>query len=50
MSGWPIELPTTATNKILKRELIARGANPDGGVLWTRDGRSRSLHTSLTAA
>ncbi len=36
------ELPTTATNKILKRELIARGANPDGGVLWTRDGRSRS--------
>jgi fatty-acyl-CoA synthase len=36
------ELPTTATNKILKRELIARGANPGGGVLWTRDGRSRS--------
>ena len=30
-------LPTTATNKILKRELIARGATPEGGVLWTRD-------------
>ncbi|EUA73504.1 long-chain-fatty-acid--CoA ligase FadD17 [Mycobacterium xenopi 4042] len=29
-------LPTTATNKILKRELTARGARPDGGVLWTR--------------
>jgi fatty-acyl-CoA synthase len=34
-------LPTTATNKILKRELSARGAAPDGGVLWTRDARSR---------
>jgi fatty-acyl-CoA synthase len=36
------ELPTTATNKVLKRELIARGATPQGGVLWTRDGRSRA--------
>ena len=35
-------LPTTATNKILKRELIARGATPQGGVLWTRNGRSRA--------
>ncbi|BCQ08266.1 acyl-CoA synthetase [Mycobacterium heckeshornense] len=35
-------LPTTATNKILKRELIARGARPDGGVLWTRVGRGSS--------
>ena len=34
-------LPTTATNKILKRELSARGTNPGTGVLWTRDGRSR---------
>jgi fatty-acyl-CoA synthase len=31
-------LPTTATNKILKRELSARGKAPDGGVLWARDG------------
>jgi fatty-acyl-CoA synthase len=34
-------LPTTATNKILKRELAARGATPDGGELWTRTGPSR---------
>jgi fatty-acyl-CoA synthase len=33
-------LPTTATNKVLKRELTARGATPEGGVLWTRDARS----------
>ncbi len=24
------ELPATATNKVLKRELVARGANPEG--------------------
>lgn len=34
-------LPTTATNKILKRELAARGTTPDGGELWTRTGPSR---------
>lgn len=32
-------LPATATNKILKRELSARGRAPEGGVLWTRIGR-----------
>ncbi|MGV0745610.1 fatty-acid--CoA ligase FadD1 [Mycolicibacterium sp. XJ870] len=32
------DLPTTATNKILKRELVARGIEPDGRVLWHRDG------------
>ena len=32
------ELPTTATNKIVKRDLVSRGLNVDGGVLWTRDG------------
>ena len=32
-------LPTTATNKVLKRELTARGAAPEGGVLWTRNGQ-----------
>ena len=31
------ELPTTATNKILKRELVARGLDVDGGTLWKRD-------------
>jgi fatty-acyl-CoA synthase len=30
-------LPTTATNKVLKRELTAGGATPEGGVLWTRN-------------
>jgi fatty-acyl-CoA synthase len=34
------DLPSTATNKILKRELIARGADPDGRVLWQREGNS----------
>jgi fatty-acyl-CoA synthase len=31
-------LPTTATNKILKRELVAYGTKPHGGVLWKREG------------
>jgi fatty-acyl-CoA synthase len=35
-------LPVTATNKILKRELAARGAAPEGGVRWTRNGQSRA--------
>ncbi|MGA8328543.1 MAG: fatty-acid--CoA ligase FadD1 [Mycobacterium sp.] len=35
-------LPTTATNKILKRELSARGSTPNGGTLWTRAGREVS--------
>jgi fatty-acyl-CoA synthase len=35
------ELPATATNKVLKRELVARGANPAGGQLWTREPRGR---------
>jgi fatty-acyl-CoA synthase len=34
-------LPTTATNKILKRELVARGTTPVGGALWTRSGPGR---------
>jgi len=32
------QLPSTATNKILKRELIALGAEPNGRELWKRDG------------
>ncbi|WAC92966.1 fatty-acid--CoA ligase FadD1 [Mycobacterium sp. Aquia_213] len=35
-------LPTTATNKVLKRELRARGTTPEGGRLWTRNGQSRA--------
>jgi fatty-acyl-CoA synthase len=35
-------LPSTATNKILKRELSSRGATPEGGLLWTRTGRAQT--------
>lgn len=35
-------LPTTATNKVVKRELARRGATPGGGVVWTRDGKTRA--------
>ncbi len=43
--GWPRyvrindDLPVTATNKILKRELIAAGVTAQGGVLWSRPAR-----------
>jgi len=33
------DLPATATNKILKRELIAAGISAEGGVLLTRAAR-----------
>lgn len=32
------DLPSTATNKILKRELISRGVDTAGRTLWKRDG------------
>ena len=32
------DLPSTATNKILKRELVARGTDPEGRTVWKRDG------------
>lgn len=35
------ELPATATNKVLKRQLVAYGTTPPGGQLWVRDARSR---------
>ena len=34
------DLPATATNKIIKRELSARGLDVRSGVLWHRDSRS----------
>jgi fatty-acyl-CoA synthase len=43
--SWPryvrinAELPSTATNKILKRALIAAGVTAQGGVLWARPTR-----------
>ena len=45
--AWPryvridTELPRTATNKILKRELIKAGPTAGDGVLWERHGRGR---------
>lgn len=36
------QLPTTATNKILKRELTKVGKAPQGGLLWYRAGRTRT--------
>jgi fatty-acyl-CoA synthase len=36
------DLPSTATNKVLKRELAAQGATPGDGVLWTRAERGTS--------
>jgi fatty-acyl-CoA synthase len=37
-------LPQTATNKILKRELIKAGISAEGGTLWTRADRGSSYH------
>ena len=34
------DLPSTATHKVLKRELIAQGPTAGNGVLWVRDGRA----------
>ncbi|MCV7431209.1 fatty-acid--CoA ligase FadD1 [Mycolicibacterium bacteremicum] len=34
------DLPSTATNKILKRELVALGTDPQGRLLWQRDGQT----------
>ncbi len=46
--AWPryvrvaADLPATATNKILKRSLVAEGVDVGDDVLWTRAARSRS--------
>ena len=40
------ELPKTATNKILKRELIHAGVTAAGGVLWERVGRGTTYVAS----
>ncbi|OBK48166.1 fatty-acid--CoA ligase FadD1 [Mycobacterium sp. 1081908.1] len=40
------DLPATATNKILKRELIAAGVTAQGGVLWTRDARGTTYRVA----
>ncbi|SPM42790.1 Acyl-CoA synthetase (AMP-forming)/AMP-acid ligase II, partial [Mycobacterium numidiamassiliense] len=41
------DLPATATNKILKRELIAAGASAQGGVLFARPPRGTTYTIEL---
>ena len=41
-------LPVTATNKILKRELIAAGVSAQGGVLWSRPARDTGYTVELS--
>lgn len=43
------DLPITATNKIIKRELRERGTAVEGGALWTRDPRGREYSPDITA-
>lgn len=53
--AWPryvrvgAELPTTATNKILKRALIADGTTVGSDVLWTRESRGRSYRAAISS-
>jgi len=50
--GWPRyvrlapSLPSTATNKVLKRDLIAQGATAGDGVLWVREERGTAYSVS----
>jgi fatty-acyl-CoA synthase len=44
------DLPATATNKILKRELIAAGVSAQGGVLWTRPARGTTYSPAIENA
>ncbi|GAC83071.1 long-chain fatty-acid--CoA ligase [Gordonia paraffinivorans NBRC 108238] len=43
------DLPTTATNKILKRTLKEEGPTPGGGTLWVREPRSRVYREAVGA-
>ncbi|QIK46900.1 fatty-acid--CoA ligase FadD1 [Gordonia hongkongensis] len=53
--AWPTyvriedDLPTTATNKILKRTLKSEGAVPGTGTLWVREPRSRVYRQAVAA-
>jgi fatty-acyl-CoA synthase len=52
--AWPryvwiaADLPSTATNKILKRELIGLGTALDGRLMWKRDGFAFHVHEQRT--
>jgi fatty-acyl-CoA synthase len=54
--AWPRQvwitdrLPTTATNKVLKRDLRAWGCAPEGGLLWTRIGRGNTYGAPIAIA
>ncbi|MCH5644663.1 MULTISPECIES: fatty-acid--CoA ligase FadD1 [unclassified Gordonia (in: high G+C Gram-positive bacteria)] len=43
------DLPTTATNKILKRALKTEGVTAGDGTLWVREPRSRTYRSAVTA-
>jgi fatty-acyl-CoA synthase len=44
------DLPTTATHKVLKRDLITQGATPGDGTLWVREPRGTAYQSSLQEA
>ena len=44
------DLPATATNKILKRELVAAGVTARDGVLWTREARGTTYSIAAAGA
>ncbi len=44
------DLPTTATNKILKRTLKQEGATAGDGILWVREPRSRTYGEAVGAS
>ena len=44
------DLPSTATNKVLKRELAAQGATAGDGVLWTRAPRGTTYDGARVSA
>ncbi|MDR3656314.1 MAG: fatty-acid--CoA ligase FadD1 [Mycobacterium sp.] len=44
------DLPATATNKILKRTLIAAGVSAQGGTLWTRPARDTVYSAEVRSA
>ncbi|MFD3747457.1 fatty-acid--CoA ligase FadD1 [Nocardia sp. NPDC058633] len=52
--AWPrfvrlaADLPTTATNKIVKRALAGQGATAGGGTLWRRESRSTTYEIVAT--
>jgi fatty-acyl-CoA synthase len=51
--AWPryvrvaTDLPTTATHKVLKRELAAQGPTAGDGQLWRRDRRGARYEVAL---